>query len=152
MTDKTLKRQLAAGTTFPTPIKTFIEDTTQQLPPCTPSRYSLVVSYLISQPAMVTHILRRNGDGPTSDSRSQRFAILVAAFAAVGGFLYGYDTGTISGILAMTSFKNTFGTVAAGQSVATLSTSETSLMVSILSAGTFFGALSGAPLADILGR
>lgn len=34
----------------------------------------------------------------------------------------------------------------------TLTASEDSLIVSILSAGTFFGALLAAPFADILGR
>jgi SP family sugar:H+ symporter-like MFS transporter len=33
-----------------------------------------------------------------------------------------------------------------------LSASENSLIVSILSAGTFFGALSAAPFGDLLGR
>ncbi|KAH9940949.1 MFS monosaccharide transporter [Epithele typhae] len=72
--------------------------------------------------------------------------IVMVAFAAFGGILFGYDTGTISGILAMDDFKRTFG-----QS-GTISTSRTSLIVSILSAGTFFGALGGAPAADVLGR
>jgi len=34
----------------------------------------------------------------------------------------------------------------------TLSASEDSLIVSILSAGTFFGALSASPFGDLLGR
>ncbi|KAI0372752.1 general substrate transporter [Pilatotrama ljubarskyi] len=82
--------------------------------------------------------------------------ILMTAFAAFGGILYGYDTGTISGIIAMDDWLKTFGRFTGVTSAApngyTISTSNESLVVSILSAGTFFGALTGAPSADILGR
>ncbi|CAK3835040.1 high affinity glucose transporter rgt2 [Lecanosticta acicola] len=75
-------------------------------------------------------------------------AILIGLFVAFGGVLYGYDTGTISGILANDYWVNLFKTkgndgITAGQD---------SLIVSILSVGTFFGALSAAPVADTLGR
>ncbi|KAI0359452.1 MFS general substrate transporter, partial [Trametes cingulata] len=67
--------------------------------------------------------------------------------------LFGYNTGTISGILQMEDWIRTFGepdrNIATGYS---LSTSRESLIVSILSAGTFLGALAGAPFADALGR
>ncbi|KAL9940770.1 hypothetical protein V8E36_000258 [Tilletia maclaganii] len=90
-------------------------------------------------------------------------AISIGLAAAFGGFLYGYDTGTISGILAMDFFKQQFGQYypdnipsnfdhAHPKPGFDLSTGNTALVVSILSAGTFFGALFGAPLADGLGR
>jgi sugar porter (SP) family MFS transporter len=75
-------------------------------------------------------------------------AILVGLFVAFGGVLFGYDTGTISGILAMPYWLKEFTTTPDH----TLKTSDKSLIVSILSAGTFFGALSAAPIADIIGR
>lgn len=75
-------------------------------------------------------------------------AILVGLFVAFGGVLYGYDTGTISGILAMSYFKTQFATV----SPPAITAQQESLIVSILSAGTFFGALTAAPVADKLGR
>ncbi|KAF2715223.1 high affinity glucose transporter RGT2 [Pleomassaria siparia CBS 279.74] len=75
-------------------------------------------------------------------------AILIGLFVAFGGVLYGYDTGTISGILAMPYWLKTFSTSPDG----TLSASEDSLIVSILSAGTFFGALAASPFGDLLGR
>ncbi|KAI0628428.1 AmMst-1 [Trametes polyzona] len=79
--------------------------------------------------------------------------IIMTAFAAFGGMLFGYDTGTIAGVIQMGDWIKTFGepdsSAPTGYSV---STSRESLVVSILSAGTFLGALSGAPSADILGR
>jgi len=75
-------------------------------------------------------------------------AILIGLFVAFGGVLFGYDTGTISGILAMKYWKKEFATASNGE----LTSAEDSLIVSILSAGTFFGALAAAPFGDILGR
>jgi MFS transporter, SP family, sugar:H+ symporter len=59
-----------------------------------------------------------------------------------------YDTGTISGILAMPYWLQEFSTTADGK----LTASQDSLIVSILSAGTFFGALTAAPFGDFFGR
>jgi len=75
-------------------------------------------------------------------------AILIGLFVAFGGVLFGYDTGTISGILAMPYWLGQFST----QANHTLTASEDSLIVSILSAGTFFGALTASPFGDLLGR
>lgn len=67
--------------------------------------------------------------------------IVMTAFAAFGGMLFGYDTGTIAGIIQMKDWVRTFGepdgSSPTGYSV---STSRESLVVSILSAGTFLGA------------
>jgi SP family sugar:H+ symporter-like MFS transporter len=59
-----------------------------------------------------------------------------------------YDTGTISGIIAMTYWKQNFST----EPDLTITAAQDSLIVSILSAGTFFGALTAAPFGDLLGR
>ncbi|KAH8724824.1 glucose transporter-like protein [Phaeosphaeriaceae sp. PMI808] len=75
-------------------------------------------------------------------------AVVVGLFVAFGGVLFGYDTGTISGILAMKFWKTSFSTQPDGS----ITASEDSLIVSILSAGTFFGALAAAPFGDLLGR
>jgi SP family sugar:H+ symporter-like MFS transporter len=75
-------------------------------------------------------------------------AIVIGLFVAFGGVLYGYDTGTISGILAMDYWKGSFATEANGQ----ITAAQDSLIVSILSAGTFFGALTASPVGDFLGR
>ncbi|EHK97861.1 MFS general substrate transporter [Glarea lozoyensis ATCC 20868] len=79
-------------------------------------------------------------------------AIMIGFFVAFGGVLFGYDTGTIGGILAMPYWKQEFSTGFVDDQGPNVTASQTSQIVSILSAGTFFGALSAAPLADWLGR
>lgn len=81
-------------------------------------------------------------------------AILVGFFVAFGGILFGYDTGTIGGILAMPYWLETFSTGAALSKTGgpAISASQSSEIVSLLSAGTFFGALAAAPTGDFFGR
>ncbi|OLN86343.1 putative glucose transporter rco-3-like protein 5 [Colletotrichum chlorophyti] len=80
-------------------------------------------------------------------------AILIGFFVAFGGLLFGYDTGTINGILEMSYWQRLFSTGyvnPAGNP--DVSPSQESAIVSILSAGTFFGALASPLLADSIGR
>jgi MFS transporter, SP family, sugar:H+ symporter len=64
-----------------------------------------------------------------------------------------YDTGTISGVIAMPYWDQTFSTgYRDSTGKLTITSSQTSAIVSILSAGTFFGALGAAPMGDIIGR
>ncbi|KAI6248010.1 Major facilitator-type transporter ecdD [Erysiphe necator] len=83
-------------------------------------------------------------------------AIVIGFFVATGGVLYGYDTGNISGILAMRYFKDQFSTghksIQDGVLQPDITSSQESLIVSILSAGTFLGALLAAQIADRIGR
>jgi sugar porter (SP) family MFS transporter len=81
-------------------------------------------------------------------------AIAVGLFVAFGGVLFGYDTGTISDILTMSYWERLFSTgyVDPKTGLPTITPSQSSEIVSILSAGTFFGALSAAPTADLIGR
>lgn len=78
---------------------------------------------------------------------STTMGILVGLFAAFGGILFGYDTGTISGVMAMDYVKARFP-----DNKHTFSASESSLIVSILSVGTFFGALIAPFFSDRIGR
>lgn len=78
---------------------------------------------------------------------SAGMGIFVGAFAAFGGILFGYDTGTISGIMGMDYVLKTFP-----KNKESFTSSESSLIVSILSAGTFFGALIAPFINDTLGR
>ncbi|KAF7542999.1 hypothetical protein G7Z17_g11099 [Cylindrodendrum hubeiense] len=80
-------------------------------------------------------------------------AIAMGFFVAFGGVLFGYDTGTISGILAMPYWQRLFSTgYTDSDGNRNIDTSQESAIVSILSAGTFFGALASPFLTDYLGR
>ncbi|KAK5663765.1 hypothetical protein OQA88_4196 [Cercophora sp. LCS_1] len=90
---------------------------------------------------------------PDNVAGSSAPAIMVGLFVATGGLLFGYDTGTINGILAMDSFVEHFNSGykdMAGN--LTMSPREVSLIVAMLSAGTVVGALVSAPMGDIWGR
>jgi sugar porter (SP) family MFS transporter len=82
-------------------------------------------------------------------------AYLICAFASFGGIFFGYDSGYVNGVMAMSYFIQTFegvdpATTPAAQFV--IPSWKKSLIISILSAGTFFGALMAGDLADWFGR
>jgi SP family sugar:H+ symporter-like MFS transporter len=83
-------------------------------------------------------------------------AYFMCAFAAFGGIFFGYDSGYISGVLGMDYVIHTYTGLPYSDSsnadIWTLPASKKSLIVSILSAGTFFGALIAGDLADFIGR
>jgi len=107
-----------------------------------------------------------SGDVSRVESPVTAKAYFLCAFAAFGGILFGYDSGYISGVLAMDFFKFQFGHIGSNDKTAyyfpgtavgsgqgyLYYTWEKSLITSILSAGTFFGALFAGALADWLGR
>lgn len=72
------------------------------------------------------------------------------------GILFGYDSGYISGVLGMDYVKQAFGNpVPKDKNNPTgymLPSSRKSLITSILSAGTFIGALCGGAIAERIGR
>ena len=83
-------------------------------------------------------------------------AYLMCAFASFGGIFFGYDSGYINGVNGDNYFvhsvqPNTPLNDVNGVAPA-LSSAHQSLIVSILSCGTFFGALIAGDLADIIGR
>lgn len=75
-------------------------------------------------------------------------AYLLCAFASVGGIFFGYDIGYINGVLGSRIFID----AVMGPGHKELSENYSSLIVSILSCGTFFGALVAGDLADWFGR
>ena len=75
-------------------------------------------------------------------------AYMMCVFAAFGGIFFGYDSGYISGVMGMEVFIKNI----AGPDATALPSADKSLITSILSAGTFFGALMAGDIADWLGR
>ncbi|MCJ1413819.1 hypothetical protein MMC32_000144 [Xylographa parallela] len=86
-------------------------------------------------------------------------AYLMCAFAAFGGIFFGYDTGWMGGVLGMPYFIRQYTGLqypAPGDATAKtdfhLTARDQSLTTSILSAGTFFGAIIAGDVADFIGR
>ncbi|GAB7360501.1 hypothetical protein MBLNU230_g8452t1 [Neophaeotheca triangularis] len=83
-------------------------------------------------------------------------AYLMCGFASFGGIYFGYDIGYINSVFAMRYFIHEFANKPyppeTPESDFVLPTSDVSLITSILSAGTFFGAIIAGDLADWIGR
>ncbi len=77
---------------------------------------------------------------PEQLTRGNRYAYIVAAVAALGGLLFGYDTGVISGALLYL------------QPAFNLNSTTSEIAVSAVLIGAIIGAAVGGRLADGLGR
>ena len=78
--------------------------------------------------------------GPTSPAHN-RFLIKLTVISTLGGLLFGYDTGVISGALLYMK-----------EDLALTPFTEALVVSSLLFPGAAFGALLGGKLADRLGR
>lgn len=76
---------------------------------------------------------------------------LTGGFAALGGLLFGYDTGVISGVLTMSDFLLAFGGFSS-LTRGSLPSSIAGSIVGIMLVGCFFGALIAGPSGDRLSR
>lgn len=88
------------------------------------------------------------------DTRSGKEYIAMSIFCflvAFGGFVFGFDTGTISGFVAMDDFKERFGQLN-GSGEYYLSNSRTGLMVSIFNVGCCIGGIFIGRVGDMWGR
>jgi len=96
--------------------------------------------------------LTHNADVERIESPITFKAYLICAFASFGGIFFGYDSGYINGVLGSPIFQAAVEGLADGVKPKAISSSNTSLIVSILSAGTFFGAIAAGDIADRMGR
>ena len=78
-------------------------------------------------------------------------SVVLGTFVSMGGLLFGYDTGQISGFQEMSNFLERYGEPD-GEGGYSLSNVRAGLIVGLLSVGTLIGALCGAPIADLAGR
>lgn len=96
--------------------------------------------------------IRKNGD--LEDGKIPFLTIrtfVMAILAAMGGFIFGYDTGQISGFLEMDVFLKQFG-IPQPDGTYYFSNVRSGLIVALLSIGTLIGALLAAPISNKFGR
>ncbi|SCU91814.1 LADA_0F12244g1_1 [Lachancea dasiensis] len=79
------------------------------------------------------------------------FVSICCVMVAFGGFVFGWDTGTISGFVQQTDFKNRFGQInSSGERY--LSNVRTGLMVSIFNIGCAIGGIVLGKVGEVYGR
>ncbi|KAK5960399.1 Hxt14p PWA37_002478 [Arxiozyma heterogenica] len=79
--------------------------------------------------------------------------ILLCLIISFGGFIFGWDVGTIGGIINMKSFKNHFGTIYNTESMEIdFPDILTGLIISIFNIGGALGGIFLAKLGDYIGR
>ncbi|KAF2035340.1 general substrate transporter [Setomelanomma holmii] len=78
--------------------------------------------------------------------------IAMAIIVSMGGFIFGYDTGQISGFLEMPDFLERFADETDADGNLKFSNWKSGLIVALLSIGTLIGALIAAPVSDKFGR
>jgi MFS family permease len=77
---------------------------------------------------------------------------LVGSFSALGGFLFGYHTGVISGVLTMKDFLHMINIADKSDSAADILNTQIGLIVGILLFGCFLGSLIGGQTSDRFSR
>jgi SP family sugar:H+ symporter-like MFS transporter len=106
--------------------------------------------------------VHRNVQSPEKGDHSMKAVpitlrtVVMAMLVAMGGFIFGYDTGQISGFLEMDVFLKRFGQpssdLVTNPSGYYFTNVRSGLIVGLLSIGTLIGCLIAAPMANRFGR
>ncbi|CCE83919.1 Piso0_004516 [Millerozyma farinosa CBS 7064] len=88
---------------------------------------------------------------PEKSFKEFTFVIVMSFMVAFGGFVFGFDTGTISGFVNMSDYLHRFGELNA-QGEYYLSNVRTGLIVSIFNIGCAVGGIFLSKVADVYGR
>lgn len=91
----------------------------------------------------------KNSLGLLTKHKLVTFLCLLVAF---GGFVFGWDTGTISGFVQMSSFRETFGEHVSSTNTYEFSNTRVGLIISIFNLGCALGGVTLAKFGDVLGR
>ncbi|GME42919.1 D-xylose-proton symporter protein [Neofusicoccum parvum] len=92
-----------------------------------------------------TELYASSDKGVMRQLRENPYILGLASFASLGGFLFGYDQGVVSGVLTMESFAAKFPRIY-------LDSSFKGWFVSSLLLLAWFGSLVNGPIADRVGR
>ncbi|RFU25178.1 hypothetical protein B7463_g11155, partial [Scytalidium lignicola] len=101
-----------------------------------------------TQPTPTSAAILRTDDLERIEAPVTWKAYLICAFASFGGIFFGYDSGYINGVNGSDLFIH----MVEGPNATALTSPHQSAIVSILSAGTFFGALIAGDVAERIGR
>lgn len=88
---------------------------------------------------------------PQTEQKVTFIAVFLGLVASIGGFMFGYVSGQISGFFQMDDYAQRFGELQADGSY-TFSAVRQGTITAILCAGCLFGSLMSGQLADIIGR
>jgi SP family sugar:H+ symporter-like MFS transporter len=80
------------------------------------------------------------------------FVSILCMMVAFGGFVFGWDTGTISGFVQMSNFKDRFGSLSTTTNSYEFTNTRVGLIISIFNIGCAAGGITLAKLGDKFGR
>jgi len=92
-----------------------------------------------------------NPELPIAEQKITFLAVFLGLVASIGGFMFGYVSGQISGFFAMDDYARRFGVLQSDGSY-TFSAVRQGTITALLCAGSLFGALIAGKIADSLGR
>ncbi|KAH6611541.1 mfs monosaccharide transporter [Trichoderma cornu-damae] len=97
------------------------------------------------------HSTSSDGSEIRSEEKVTVLACALGAVASIGGFIFGYISGQISGFFLMEDYASRFGSLQSDGSY-TFSAARQGTIVGLLSIGSLIGALVAGKMADAIGR